>query len=163
MCLMMSARTVLISRFLAKESYKMWERVANKVREKDNHWIPNAKMCFDLCSLLCLTHCKVSAGELHPDLSAVDVILKPQSNFDWQSGTFWLKEQSPVSNSRYLRTADFGDDLPGFIQDRQPLRFWRVGTGQTATQRSEQQMLVRRSQSNFQSDFKQIHHNRSQG
>lgn len=51
--------------------------------------------------------------------------------------------------SRYLRAADFGDDLPGFVQDGQLLGFKRVGAGQTATQRSEQQVLERRRQQSF--------------
>lgn len=44
----------------------------------------------------------------------------------------------------YQRAADFGDHLPGFVQDRQPLWFWRVGGGQAASQRAKQQVLDRK-------------------
>lgn len=59
MCLMMSARTVLTSRF--------WE----KGRRKFKFYTIQS-----VTTLLGSTHCEVSAGELHPNLSAVDVILK---------------------------------------------------------------------------------------
>lgn len=53
-------------------------------------------------------------------------------------------------SSQYLRTAHFGDDLPGFIENRQPLGFRRVSTGQTATQRPKQQVLERRRRVSFE-------------
>lgn len=90
----------------------------------------------------------MSAGELHPDLGAVDVILK--ANHTQYAVRIWnIFVEICVKAALvclYPRTADFGDDLPGFIEDRQPLGFWRVGTRQTATQRSKQQMLQRRKQ-----------------
>lgn len=51
--------------------------------------------------------------------------------------------------SQYLRTADFGDDLPGLVKDRQSLRLWGVGASQTAAQRPKQQMLERRRQADL--------------
>lgn len=59
-----------------------------------------------------------------------------------------IQVRAPVC-SRYLRAADFGDNLPGFVKDRQPLGFRRVGTNQTATQRPKQQVLERRRQQSF--------------
>lgn len=51
--------------------------------------------------------------------------------------------------SQYLRAAHFGDHLPGFVQDGQPLGFRRVGTGETATQRPKQEVLEARPVQNF--------------
>lgn len=71
--------------------------------------------------------------------------------FSWESRTC----VTAALFSQYLRAADFGDHLPGFIEDRQPLGLWRVGTSQAATQRPEQQVLERRCQSSF--FFKHLH------
>lgn len=46
--------------------------------------------------------------------------------------------------SLHLRAADFGDDLPGFIKDGQPLRLWGVSVCQTAAQGTKKQVLERR-------------------
>lgn len=45
-----------------------------------------------------------------------------------------------------LRVSDSGDDFPGFVQDGEPLRLWRIGAGQTATQRAVQQVLQRQNE-----------------
>lgn len=82
------------------------------------------------------------ASELHPDLGTVDVILKHNKESRRPSN----REHARVAPlPAYLRAADFRDDLPGLVEDRQSLGFWRVGTRQTATQRSEQQMLEGRT------------------
>lgn len=46
-----------------------------------------------------------------------------------------------VAFLQHLRASDFGDHLPGFIQDCEPLRLWGVGTGETASQRPKQKVL----------------------
>lgn len=44
----------------------------------------------------------------------------------------------------HLRAPHFGDHLPGFVQDGQPLGLRRVGTGETAPQRPKQEVLEMR-------------------
>lgn len=41
----------------------------------------------------------------------------------------------------YLRASHFGDHLPSFVQDGEPLRLGGVGTGETASQRPKQKVL----------------------
>lgn len=49
----------------------------------------------------------------------------------------------------HLRAAHFGDHLPGFVQDGQPLWLRRVGTGETAPQRPKQEVLEMGQQQAF--------------
>lgn len=72
-----------------------------------------------------MAYCEISAGELHPDFSTVDIILcaRKKKKKNLSNLVFIITDFSTCENaaSRYPRTADFGDDLPGFVEDGQPL------------------------------------------
>lgn len=78
------------------------------------------------------SHREVSAGELHPDFSTVDVILRREGPSD-QTSTRSNISMTTAVVLQHLGAAHFGDHLPGFVQDGQPLGLRRVGARQAAS------------------------------